>query len=175
MFVRLIVCSIIINTIIYYNFFTVPVPLTHNKMTQYLYHFAEKTATEKRRRISEYIVHCSYFLKTYLSLLNLTETNFCCFGNMTSIKNKSGQEMIPLKSILHTENISVTFYTSNRYLLWQQMSKQPLNCLLKLPMCLPHGYKTDVKRVTVWVNITWSFLQMQRVIRRHLPQTISWR
>ena len=67
----------------YYNFFTVSVLLTHNKLTQYLYHFAGK-----RRGISEYIVHCSYFLK---------------------------------------------------------MSKRPLNCLLKLPMCLPHGYKTDVK------------------------------
>ena len=32
---------------------------------------------------------------------------------MTSIKDKSGQEMIPLKSILHTENMSFTFYTSN--------------------------------------------------------------
>ena len=48
----------------YYNFFTVPVLLTHNKMTQYLYHFAGK-----RRGISEYIVHCSYFLKMYLSLI----------------------------------------------------------------------------------------------------------
>ena len=63
-FVRLIVRSIIRNTIIYDNFFTVPVLLTHNKMTQYLYHFAEKT--EKRRRIREYIVHCSYFLKMYI-------------------------------------------------------------------------------------------------------------
>ena len=31
-----------------------------------------------------------------------TGTNFCCFKNIT-IKNKSEQEMIPLKSILHTE------------------------------------------------------------------------
>ena len=66
-------------------------------------------------------------------------------------------KMIPLKSILHTEYISVTFYTSNRYLLWQQMSKQPLNCLLKLPMCLPHGYKTDVKRVTVYWTLHGAF------------------
>ena len=48
--------------------------------------------------------------------------------------------MIPLKSILHTENISVTFYTSNRYLLWQQMSKQPLNC--------PCVYHTDTKQMS---------------------------
>ena len=138
------------------------------------WHSTSITLQRKQRKEEESLSTLFLFLED-VYLLNLTETNFCCFENMTSIKNKSGQEMIPLKSILHKENISVTFYTSNRYLLWQQMSKQPLNCLLKLLMCLPHGYKTDVKRVTVWVNIRWSFLQMQRVIRRHLPQTISWR
>ena len=137
-------------------------------MTQCLYHFAEKT---EKRRISEYIVLISWrriFVKS-------NRNQFLLFWKHDINQKQVWTKMIPLKSILHTENISVTFYTSNRYLLWQQMSKQPLNCLLKLPMCLPHGYKTDVKRVTVWVNITWSFLQMQRVIRRHLPQTISWR
>ena len=59
--------------------------------------------------------------------------------------------MIPLKSILHTENISVTFYTSNRYLLWQQMSKQPpttayWNC--------PCVYHTDRKQMSKeWLYI----------------------
>ena len=65
---KFIVCSIIISTI-YYNFFAVPVQLPRNKITQYLYNFAETTATEKGKRISEYIVHCSYFLKVYLCLM----------------------------------------------------------------------------------------------------------
>ena len=62
------VCSIIISAI-YYNFFAVPGQLTRNKITQYFYNFAETTATEKGKRISEYIVHCSYFLKMYLCLM----------------------------------------------------------------------------------------------------------
>ena len=121
-------------------------------MTQYLYHFAEKT---EKRRISEYIVHFSYFLKTYLCQTNRNQ--FLLFWKHDINQKQVWTKMIPLKSILHTENISVTFYTSNRYLLWQQMSKQPLNCLLKLPKCLPHGYKTDVKRVTVYWTLHEAF------------------
>ena len=65
---KFIVCSIIISAI-HYNFFAVPVQLARNKITQYLYDFAETTATEKGTRISEYIVYCSYFLKMHLCLM----------------------------------------------------------------------------------------------------------
>ena len=140
------------------------------------WHSTSITLQRKQRKEEESVSTLSIVLISWRCIFVKSNRNqFLLFWKHDINQKQVWTKMIPLKSILHTENISVTFYTSNRYLLWQQMSKQPLNCLLKLPMCLPHGYKTDVKRVTVWVNITWSFLQMQRVIRRHLPQTISWR
>ena len=105
------------------------------------WHSTSITLQRKQRKEEESLSTLSIVLISWRCIFVKSNRNqFLLFWKHDINQKQVWTKMIPLKSILHTENISVTFYTSNRYLLWQQMSKQPLNC--------PCVYHRDTKQMS---------------------------